>query len=48
MKDKAFARAVHREELLAGAELLGVTFDEHVTIVRDALKRIAPQLGLQP
>jgi predicted hydrolase (HD superfamily) len=48
MKDKAFARAVHREELLAGAELLGVTFDEHVTTVRDALKRIAPQLGLQP
>ena len=48
MKDKAFARAVHREDLLAGAELLGVPFDEHVAIVRDALKPIADQLGLQP
>lgn len=48
MKDKAFARAVHREDLLAGAELLGVPFDEHVAIVRDALKPIAGQLGLQP
>jgi predicted hydrolase (HD superfamily) len=48
MKDKAFARAVHREELVAGAELLGVPFDEHVETVRDALKPIAGQLGLQP
>ena len=48
MKDKAFARAVHREDLVAGAELLGVPFDEHVATVRDALKPIAAQLGLQP
>ena len=48
MKDKAFARAVHREELVRGAELLGVPFDEHVANVRDALKPIASQLGLQP
>ncbi len=48
MKDKAFARAVHREDLAAGAELLGVPFDEHVATVRDALKPIAGQLGLQP
>ena len=48
MKDKAFARAVHREDLVAGAELLGVPFDEHVATVRDALKPIASQLGLQP
>jgi len=37
-----------REELVAGAELLGVPFDEHVATVRDALKPIAAQLGLQP
>ena len=43
MKDKAFARAVHREDLVAGAELLGVPFDEHVATVRDALKPIASQ-----
>ena len=48
MKDKAFARAVHRDDLLAGAELLEVPFEEHVATVRDALKPIATQLGLQP
>lgn len=48
MKDKAFARGVHREQLLAGAADLGVDFDEHVELVRDALKPIAPQLGLNP
>jgi predicted hydrolase (HD superfamily) len=46
MKDKAFARAVHREQLTAGAEALGVPFDEHVEVVRDALSAIAPELGL--
>ncbi|MGZ8676642.1 MAG: HD domain-containing protein, partial [Solirubrobacterales bacterium] len=30
MKDRAFARAVPREMLLAGAEELGLDFDEHV------------------
>ena len=48
MKDRAFARAVHREELLGGAEALGVPFDEHVEFVRDALVPIAPELGLNP
>jgi putative nucleotidyltransferase with HDIG domain len=48
MKDKAFARGVHREELLQGAEELGVEFDEHVEFVRDALVPVASQLGLNP
>ena len=48
MKDKAFARGVHREELVAGAEALGIPFDAHVEIVRDALKPIAEELGLNP
>ena len=48
MKDKAFARGVHREELVAGAEALGIPFDEHVENVRDALKPIAQELGLNP
>jgi predicted hydrolase (HD superfamily) len=39
---------VHREELVNGAELLGIPFDEHVEIVRDALKPIAHDLGLNP
>ena len=48
MKDKAFARGVHRENLLVGATELGVPFDEHVLIVRDALVPIAEDLGLTP
>jgi putative nucleotidyltransferase with HDIG domain len=48
MKDKAFARGVHREELVAGAEALGLPFDEHVEFVRDALKPIASELGVNP
>jgi predicted hydrolase (HD superfamily) len=48
MKDKAFARGVHREELVAGAEALGIPFDEHIEMVRDALKPIATELGLNP
>jgi putative nucleotidyltransferase with HDIG domain len=48
MKDKAFARGVHREQLVAGAEDLGVPFDEHVVFVRDALKPIASELGVNP
>ena len=46
MKDKAFARAVSREEMLHGAEALGVPFDEHVQIVIDAMAGIAGELGL--
>jgi putative nucleotidyltransferase with HDIG domain len=46
MKDKAFARAVSREDMLHGAELLGVTLDEHVQIVVDSMSVIAPELGL--
>jgi len=33
---------------VAGAEALGVPFDEHVEIVRDALVPIAADLGLNP
>jgi putative nucleotidyltransferase with HDIG domain len=46
MKDKAFARAVHRDALTATAEDLGVDFDEHIQHVVDGLAAIAPQLGL--
>ncbi|MGQ9790062.1 MAG: HD domain-containing protein [Armatimonadota bacterium] len=46
MKDKAFARAVNREELLKGAEALGLSFDEHVQNVIRAMSEIAEELGL--
>src|SRR5437660_8197669 len=46
MKDKAFARAVSREMMLAGADDLGVPFDELVTEVVAALSSVADRLGL--
>ena len=46
MKDKAFARAVRREDIVAGAELLGISLDEHIGFVLTALRGIAPELGL--
>lgn len=46
MKDKAFARAVPREMLLAAAEELGVDFDEHVANMVRYLTPIAPEVGL--
>jgi predicted hydrolase (HD superfamily) len=47
MKDKAFARAVSRDDLLRGAADLGLDFDEHVQFVIEALKPVAPQLGIR-
>ncbi len=47
MKDKGFARAVNRDEIREGAELLGVEFGEHVQTVVDAMAGIATDLGLQ-
>ncbi|MEO6816526.1 MAG: HD domain-containing protein [Edaphobacter sp.] len=46
MKDKAFARAVKREDILAGAELLGLPVDEHVGNCLRAMQERAGELGL--
>ena len=46
MKDKAFARAVPREMLLAGAEELGLDFDAHVANMVRHLTPVAPEVGL--
>ena len=46
MKDKAFARAVPREMLLAGAEEIGLEFDEHVANMVRFLTPVAPEVGL--
>lgn len=46
MKDKAFARSVHREDIVNGAAALGVDLDEHIAFCIEALKPIAPELGL--
>jgi putative nucleotidyltransferase with HDIG domain len=47
MKDKAFARAVPREHLKAGAEELGLPLDEHVTNVITFMRERADALGLK-
>jgi putative nucleotidyltransferase with HDIG domain len=46
MKDKAFARGVSREDVVLGAEELGVELDEHVQFVIEAMKGRAKELGL--
>jgi putative nucleotidyltransferase with HDIG domain len=46
MKDKAFARAVNREEIVRGGEQLGLPLDEVITNVIAALKADAGRLGL--
>src|SRR3954468_3389066 len=46
MKQPSFAAAVHRDELTAGAEGLGVEFDEHVAFVIAALEEHADGLEL--
>src|SRR5437660_9785367 len=46
MKDKAFARAVNREDIVRGAEKLGIPLDDIVAEVIAALKADAERLGL--
>src|SRR5690242_2927707 len=46
MKDKAFARAVNREEIVHGAEKLGMPLEDVITNVIAALKADADRLGL--
>jgi predicted hydrolase (HD superfamily) len=47
MKDKAFARAVKREDITVGAELLGLSVDEHVGNCLRAMQARAGELGLE-
>jgi predicted hydrolase (HD superfamily) len=46
MKDKAFARAVSREDITKGAALLGLSVDEHVGNCLGAMQTRAAELGL--
>jgi putative nucleotidyltransferase with HDIG domain len=46
MKDKAFARAVNRDDIIRGAEQLGMPLDEVIAQVIAALKDDAERLGL--
>jgi predicted hydrolase (HD superfamily) len=46
MKDKGFARPVPRDQLLAGAEELGIPFEDHVANVIEGLRTVRGALGL--
>ena len=46
MKDRAFAAGVDREDVRHAAEDLGVELAEHVTLVIEAMRGVAPRLGL--
>ena len=46
MKDKAFARGVNRDDVVNGAQDLGVDLDEHIQFVVDAMRQSADALGL--
>jgi putative nucleotidyltransferase with HDIG domain len=46
-KQKGFAAAIHREDIVRGAEDLGVPLDEHFQFVIDAMANVAIALGLE-
>ena len=46
MKDKAFAKDVNRDDIVKGAEELGLDLDEHITFIIESLKPVAADLGL--
>src|SRR6266700_3024088 len=46
MKDKAFARSVHRDDIVNGAANLGIELEEHIAFCIEAMKGIAAKLGL--
>ena len=46
MKDKAFARSVHREDIVRGAAEIGMELDDHIAFVVEAMSGIAGELGL--
>lgn len=46
MRDKAFARSVSREDIVRGAEELGVDLNEHIAMCINAMRAIAGRLGI--
>jgi putative nucleotidyltransferase with HDIG domain len=47
LKQPSFASGVNRDDVYKGADELGVDLDEHIAFVIDAMRPIAPELGLR-
>jgi putative nucleotidyltransferase with HDIG domain len=47
LRQPSFAAGVHRDEVYAGAELLGLELDQHIANVIEAMRPVAPDLGLR-
>jgi putative nucleotidyltransferase with HDIG domain len=47
LKQPSFAAGVNRDDVYQGAEGLAVELDEHIAFVIDAMRPIAPELGLR-
>jgi putative nucleotidyltransferase with HDIG domain len=47
LKQASFAKGVNRDDVVQGAEQMGVDLDEHITFVIEALRPIAGSLGLR-
>jgi putative nucleotidyltransferase with HDIG domain len=47
LKQPSFAAGVNRDDVYNGAELLGVELDDHIRFVIEAMRPIAPELGLR-
>lgn len=46
LKDKAFARAINRDDIIRGAEEMGLDLDEHIDFCIRAMQARAVELGL--
>src|SRR5258708_26961282 len=46
LKDKAFARSVSRDDIINGAQQMGVDLDQHIEFCTQAMRARAPELGL--
>ena len=46
MKDKAFARAVNRDDIIKGAQEINISLEEHIQFCIDAMRKNKAELGL--